>query len=89
MGIEEMRCDPPQEKSATPLPKSKHLGDWPNERVLPIGDWEIRIAYAGSPSLAPSANPKQPSIPIKGSVTHITSQQRFFPFFVDGDLPAW
>jgi hypothetical protein len=34
-------------------------------------DLEIRLAHAVSASLAPPANPDQPPIPIKGSVTHV------------------
>jgi hypothetical protein len=33
---------------------------------------EIRLAYAVSASLATPANPDQPPIPLKGSVTHMS-----------------
>jgi hypothetical protein len=36
-----------------------------------MGDLEIRPAYVVSASLARPANPDQPPIPIKGSVTHV------------------
>jgi hypothetical protein len=60
-----------QEQVGDPIAKIKTPDDLANERQILMWDLEIRHAHAVSASLAPPANPDQPPIPIKGSVTHV------------------